>query len=249
MTRPKWIVLIVALVSMAAVGAFLRGAGAGRSLGEPGVLVLKADTPSGLVVDLPERVRQYSSSNQPPAEIELATLPKDTSFGRRLYRGPGGQELLLSVVLMGTDRTSIHKPEFCLEAQGWQILRREWATVRVPRPQPYDLAVRKFTSSILMESPGGVSRRLSGVYVFWFVSAERLTASHWERIGYLTLDLLRTGRLPRWAYISCFSWCPEGEEEAAFDRIKQFIAAAVPEFQTLPKSATTSQPQELDRVD
>ncbi|MHB1307175.1 MAG: exosortase-associated EpsI family protein [Limisphaerales bacterium] len=249
MTRQKWIVLIVALVLMAAVGAFLLRAGAKRSLGEPGVKVLKADTPSGLVVELPERIRQYSSSNQPPAEIELATLPKDTSFGRRLYQAPGGQEILLSVVLMGTDRTSIHKPEFCLEAQGWQILRREWATVQVPHPQPYDLAVRKFTSSILVESPGGVSQRWSGVYVFWFVSAERLTASHWERMGYLTWDLLRTGRLPRWAYISCFTWCPEGGEEVAFDRVKQFIAAAVPEFQTIPTDATPSRTRDLDRAD
>jgi len=49
------------------------------------------------------------------------TLPRDTSFGQRRYRSPDGAVTQVNVVLMGSDRTSMHKPQFCLEGAGWQI--------------------------------------------------------------------------------------------------------------------------------
>ena len=44
-------------------------------------------------------------------------------------------------------------------------------------------------------------------------------------------DLLTTGVMQRWAYVICFTVCPLGQEDAAYDRLKDFIAASVPEFQ------------------
>ena len=44
-------------------------------------------------------------------------------------------------------------------------------------------------------------------------------------------DLVRTGTLQRWAYVGCFATCLPGAEEPTFQRMKKFIAAAVPEFQ------------------
>ena len=54
-------------------------------------------------------------------EVTLGALPEDTSFGARLYTAPDQFGLLMNVVLMGTDRTSLHKPQFCLTGQGWAI--------------------------------------------------------------------------------------------------------------------------------
>jgi hypothetical protein len=44
-------------------------------------------------------------------------------------------------------------------------------------------------------------------------------------------DLMTRGVLQRWAYISCFSVCPPGHEEATYARMKEWITAAVPQFQ------------------
>jgi len=44
--------------------------------------------------------------------------------------------------------------------------------------------------------------------------------------------MLRTGVLQRWAYVSCFSICLPGKEQATYDRIKDLIVATVPKFQT-----------------
>ena len=60
-------------------------------------------------------------------------------------------------------------------------------------------------------------QEVRGLYVFWFVARNEETDSHWQRIWWLTRDLLTTGVLQRWAYVSYFSagFAP-GQEDAAF---------------------------------
>ena len=58
-----------------------------------------------------------------PTAAERAILPPDTGYSTKLYvsrEGPNRQ-VLLSIVLSGRDRTSIHRPELCLVGQGWTI--------------------------------------------------------------------------------------------------------------------------------
>jgi hypothetical protein len=50
-------------------------------------------------------------------------------------------------------------------------------------------------------------------------------------------DMVFKDELDRWAYVSFFSQCRPGQEEATFERLKQLMAAAVPEFQLVPRAA------------
>jgi hypothetical protein len=45
---------------------------------------------------------------------------------------------------------------------------------------------------------------------------------------------LRTGVLQRWAYLSYFAVCAPGQEDAAFERMKNLIVHSVPEYQLPP---------------
>jgi hypothetical protein len=231
MNRQKGIILSVALLLLGGGAGLLLRLQAVQRLGPPGIKVTAVAGTPGWRIELPQGVLDYASSNVAPAEVEVRMLPKDTTLGRRLYRAPDGFETMMSVVLMGADRTSIHKPEYCLEAQAWRIIKRETATIRIGGPHPFEMPVRKFIAHKTVETAPGRTTRWSGVYVFWFVADQRLTASHLARVGWITWDLMSKGVLPRWAYVSCFSVCPAGREEAAYERIEQFLAAAVPEFQ------------------
>jgi len=75
-----------------------------------------------------------------------------------------------------------------------------------------------------------------GVYVYWFVDANRLTPSHAQRMLWMAHDVLFNGELDRWAYISFFAVCAPGQEAATFERMKKLIATAVPEFQLVPRA-------------
>jgi len=238
MNKRSWTILAVALALVGSTSALLGYWKGNQKLGAPGLKVVSEPVfdPDGKVVAtnsayLPAQVLDYASEPLPVTPLELGWLPKDTTYGRRLYKAPDGFQVMASVVLMGTDRTSIHKPEYCLTGQGWQIERKDETSVRIEKPVPYDLPVMKFTALGVRETQGGQKARTKGVYVFWFVAENALTARHGQRMRWMARDLILTGKLQRWAYVSYFAVCPPGQEEAAFQRMKQLIAAAVPEFQ------------------
>jgi hypothetical protein len=234
MNKQKWIAFAVTLMLIAGSAGFLRYLKANQKLGTPGVKVVQASTLNGFEVPLPERVLDYTSKPDGASKDELAALPKDTTFGRRRYLandGLGVKETLVTVVLMGRDRTSIHKPQFCLPGQGWTIRRTETSNVRMSKPHPYDLPVMKLTTSGTGTTTGGQRVNLGGVFLYWFVADNELTQHHWERMWWMARDLIRTGVLQRWAYVTVFSPCYPGEEDATFERMKRLISASVPEFQ------------------
>ena len=72
---------------------------------------------------------------------------------------------------------------------------------------------------------------MKAIYVFWFVADDSLTADHNDRMRRMAIELVRTGKLQRWAYVSCMAVCLPGREAATYERMKQLIAASVPEFQ------------------
>jgi hypothetical protein len=73
------------------------------------------------------------------------------------------------------------------------------------------------------------------LYVFWFVAGDRLASDHSGRMWEMAKEMLRSGVLQRWAYVSVMAECLPGEEEATFDRMKAFIIQAVPQFQLVPR--------------
>ncbi len=203
-----------------------------QRLGRPGV---KASPIAGGIrmdVYLPEHVLNYDSvavTNEPGG------LPQDTSFAERHYTAADdpNDKFQLNVVLMGTDRTSIHKPQFCLRGTGWDIDDTESAedTVRMTRPYSYDLPVMKILTTPRHAMMDGRAQTIRGIDVYWFVAEDQLTGSHWVRMRNSATHLLQTGELQRWAYVFCFTTCKPGEEKAAFEHMCKFLAATVPEFQ------------------
>lgn len=240
MTKEKWIVLSAALILIGGCATFLATVKSKQRLGNPGLKLVpqpvSVEGEKNLVgtnsVALPLKVLEYTSQPRPVMKIEMETLPKDTTFGRRRYVSQDGFWADASVVLMGRDRTSIHKPQICLDGQGWRIEKSEQLRIPVARPHHYELPVMKLTAAGEgRDQSSGQAVKLSAVYVYWFVSENHLTADHRERVWWMAKDLITTGVLQRWAYVAYFSVCIPGREEATFDRMKELIAASVPEFQ------------------
>jgi hypothetical protein len=238
MNRQKWFLFFAALTLMAGTAGLLGQLRNHQQLGQPGVKTRPLNDPIRVQVDLPEQVLSYTSQLLEQPEIVTNTLPADTSYGNRLYKAPDGFWINMNVVLMGTDRTSLHKPQFCLEGQGWRIddtLSTE-TTIHVERPCSYDLPVVKLVAS-RTEKHEGRSQTLRGIYVYWFVAENALSATTGgaQRMWLMAKELVRTGVLQRWAYVSCFAACAPGQDDATFERMKEFIAASVPEFQLNPR--------------
>ena len=237
--KGKTIIAAVTVLALMGVAAsILQHDKSGQQLGQPGVKTRPLAGGTNLEVLLPENLPGYKSELVPEASIVTNSLPPDTSFGQRLYTEDDGFQSMINVVLMGADRTSIHKPEICLVGQGWQFdgaaTRPE--KVRMTRPMAYELSVMRVVAHIDTVDNGQPVKR-SCVYTYWFVDGNRFTARHNEWKWWLVKDFLLTGVLDRWAYVTFLSICAPGQEEATYERMKQLMAAAVPEFQLVPKPA------------
>ncbi|MGA9453755.1 MAG: exosortase-associated EpsI family protein, partial [Verrucomicrobiia bacterium] len=234
----KWLILFALLVLMAGTAGALTWLKANLRLGQPGILFVPIPGKVAVKIDLPAQVLDFTSTNLPESDEVLGYLPRDTSFVERCYTSPDNSPAIYAtIVLMGADRTSIHRPEYCLAGQGFSYDEKKVAEIPVGGPQPYQLPVARWEVSRLVQQPDGQKVKISGVYVFWFVADNEQTTGIVQFQSYLVRDLLLKGVLQRWAYISYFSACLPGQEEATFARMKRLIAASVPEFQLPPKPA------------
>lgn len=238
MNRLKTTLFVTVLALIGVTAAALAHAKSYQKLGLPGVKTRPLPGSKNLEVLLPGDLPGYQSQEVLQAAVVTNGLPKDTSYGQRLYTADDGFQCLVNVVLMGSSRASIHQPQICLTAQGWNIndASSHEDRVHLDRPIPYDLPVMRLNSTGHFQRDG-TNISAAAEYVYWFVDADRCTALHSHRGLWSASDVVFKGVLDRWAYVSFFSVCAPGQEDATFDRIKRLIAASVPEFQLAPGAA------------
>ena len=207
-----------------------------RRLGEPGIKAVAIPGQVNVEIAFPANVLDFTSTNVPTSQVVLDYLPKDTSYASRLYTAPDGFQVMANLILMGADRTSIHRPDYCLPGQGWQIAEKISVKIPIAGASAYELPVQEWVVHNNFTAPDGRSQAVSGVYVFWFVAGNDETDDYTSNQTSIFYHLFRHGELQRWAYASYFTLCPPGQEDAVFARVKNLIAASVPEFQIAPRT-------------
>jgi exosortase len=166
-----------------------------------------------------------------PDAVERAILPPDTGFSRKYYvdLDDPGRHVLLSIVLSGRDRTSIHRPELCVVGQGWTIERT--SRHHFDYPARGDAGFEATVLSVRHEVIGPHGRAsLPNIIVYWFVGDDRIEASQLKRILYDAWSRLAHGRAPRWAYVYLQTGTEDGEA-AGIGRIQDILNLALPSFQ------------------
>ena len=239
MTRRKVILSAVALAMIAGT-AVLLGA-VPQKLGRPGIKATEIPDSPRMEIYLPERILDFSSTNQELDAKSLEMLPADTSTAQRVYLKPGIIPFVASVVLMGTDRTSIHKAEYCLQGQGLKIDEATTDTVHIELPQPYELPVIKIVGSATQKVDDKIITKKC-IYVYWYVADGALSndRSGAERMWSSTRKLAFSGVLQRWAYVRFYAFCEPEQAGPAYEQIKRMIAASVPQFQLTTGVATAA---------
>jgi hypothetical protein len=233
--KNKWLIFFVALILITGTAAALAEFKSHQKLGQPGIKAEAIPGQIAMKIELPENVPGFISTNIPESDVELGYFPKDTSYTRRAYQMGNTPPIYATIVMMGADRTSIHKPDYCLPGQGWTITEKSVVNVSLAGVN-YNLPVAKWLISNSFQSPDGARQTIHGIYVFWFVADNEQTPNFYQRLWWLTRDLVSTGVLQRWAYVSYFVPCEPGQEDATFERVKKLISESTPQFQLPLKS-------------
>lgn len=232
----RWVHILAALLIVGS-GFLIKSLQARQRLGEPGVKVVavpieteEGDRISDRRVGLPE-VAGYESKAGRIQTLVHDWLPKDTTYGRRLYRSPqDGFMIDCNVVLMGADRTSIHQPQYCLPGGGWRIVEDAADEIRIGSGR---LPVKRIVARRSVMGDRG-PMEFSVVLVYCFVTKGQVTADHGARMWQQAVEQLTTGVLQRWAYVACYAFCEGGKEDVAYRRVAQFLSRAAPEFMDVP---------------
>ena len=156
-------------------------------------------------------------------DIERETLPPDTGYARKLYVSVADrrQQVFVSIVLSGQDRTSIHRPEICLVGQGWSIERTGRTTFgEVPA------ALLQLEREVTQGS--GSRATVPALFAYWFVGRDRIVATTAERLWFTALNRLRL-RPDRWAYVVTQTVVLDGESESdARTRMNAVVSQLLP---------------------
>lgn len=156
--------------------------------------------------------------------VERNLLPADTGYARRTYveLAHPENEVLLSVVLSGRDRTSIHRPELCLVGQGWTIVGRFEHRFTLPRGRPLPMTVLRIVHED--RAAAGQPAVERGLLVYSFVGDGEIEPTYRGMLWRGALDRLRRLRASRWAYVLAQTHTADSEE-AALARLSTVLGA------------------------
>ena len=150
---------------------------------------------------------------------EATDLPKDTVILKRNYRSPDGVCYSVSVVIGGRSRGSIHRAELCLPAQGYVMLDAGRWALHLPAGKPR--VIRRVTA----QRPGGAKLSL----VYWFMSKDRESCSHAQRILLDVWDRSIHNRINRWVMVAA-NISPALESPESVTRFEGFLGELNPKI-------------------
>jgi EpsI family protein len=198
----------VAVVALAAVGtvALVDQVEAMGARAQPGIPLAE----DGLnPAPLPQFIgTEWIGQETEVTAIEREMLPADTGYARRIYVSLDDrrEQVLVSVVLSGQDRTSIHRPELCLVGQGWSIRDRQETRFGEEVPAALLRLEREWVGE------DGRRAQVPALFVYWFVGRESMATTTVARLWRTALNRLRL-QPDRWAYVVVQAVVLPGETE------------------------------------
>lgn len=132
--------------------------------------------------------------------IEYDALPKDTQFVKSIYTNAASDQVFVSIVLSGSERDSIHRPQRCLTGQGNTIVGSEVFEIPLAGRKPLKVDILKTVRNYTGRE--GDPKTYYGYYAYWFVGQGRETHSHYARMFWLAWDRVVHSVAHKWAYIA-----------------------------------------------
>jgi exosortase len=205
---------------------------------------VRAGDASGVVMELPSAVGRFLGQPLERDAAEKELLPTDTQMVKMQYRSPGrpaDRDLAqVTLVLAGAERRSIHRPEVCLDGQGWTLLDSRIVPVEISPGQ--FLNVKDLLVEREMRRADGTPKMLQAHYVYWFIGTDVTTPSNAVRVWLSTWDNIARNVNHRWAYASITAWVTDNLEtresgqrardsEGTTKLVSELIRRLVPQFQ------------------
>ena len=172
---------------------------------------MNQDREAGVNMSLPDSLPGYLGFEEAVSEAELRILPKDTEFAKKRYVGSAPVDVSCEIVLSGAAKSSIHRPQVCLIAQGWTIYQEQ--TIPITFPNGHSQEVR-----VLMIGRKEEGKVFTGYLIYWYVGKDRTTADNFKRILLTSWDRVVRRVNHRWAYVTISGALPGGSDSESANK-------------------------------
>jgi exosortase len=200
--------------------------------------------PLGVKAPMPLQVGAYVATANPASAREKSLLDEDVRIERQFYSKPG-RSILATLVMGGAQKRSLHSPEVCLPAQGWQLSGQSNLILTGPDASPIRATLRRMNR--LVQGPGGSPVMLRALFIYWFVGSDGSTcATDLENSWRTYADAVLKGINHRWSMLTFFIPLEPGASEdpyaevAALEESRSFIEELLPQIQSMRSSAAAS---------
>ena len=200
---------------------------------------LNQERVGGVSMNLPDSVPGYLGFDETVSDAEIRILPSDTEFAKKRYIGAAPINIDCEIVLSGATKSSIHRPQVCLVAQGWKINQETTREITLPDGRQQNV-------SVLHMGRANDNSSYEGFYIYWYIGKDRTTGNNLERILLTSWDRVVRRVNHRWAYVTIGGIIPPGlvASPAAKDRILNdlidFTKAIIPKIQRETSGAKTA---------
>lgn len=166
----------------------------------------------------------------PMAYGEWRALPRDTVIFKKQYfhEEDEARSVYAGVVLSGSDRSSIHRPELCMPSQGHSIESRELIEIPLDGRAPLQVMILNLSRRL----PNGVMHY--SYYAYWFVGKNVETPHHMERMWLMATDRIFRNISHRWAYISLAGSKAGIDSREHLETLREVIPLLYPQISLIP---------------
>ena len=149
---------------------------------------------------LPEKLNGLDGEELKITKEERDVLADDTTFARKRYKSLTDNSkppMDISVVFSGKDiNNSLHRPEICLRAQGWNFLTEKYIVLEGLLPDGSDLPMKKIVCEQKLEDGSLIKK----VQLYTLFGSEVVVSGHYDRTFEDIKARLLKGTDQQWAY-------------------------------------------------
>jgi exosortase len=220
-----WQLALAAMLSTALALGVCARTDASLTLAEPGVLL-----------DLPLQTHGYQGQPMDMTAQEQNVLDEGVRLARSFYTSEMGRRVLVTVIVGGPGKRTLHRPEVCLPGQGW--------TIASSLVLPLSFADGRATEATLLrlfrevEVEPGKRVRMRALNLYWYVGSDGTTRpDYYGHISKGYQDAIFRNLNHRWSMVSTFVPVSEalvGQEDGllefgVLEDVRSFLSHLVPQ--------------------
>lgn len=172
---------------------------------------------------LPEMVGACPSTALTMTSKERAAFDETVRLDRRMYLTPDERQVLVTVVLSGEVKKTLHQPERCLPDQGWIISNRQEVPLHLKDGRELHATVLSVFRDMLKDD--GTRVRMRALNLYWYQGSNGYSTPSYDMSSFVSYrDAILRNLNHRWGQASFFMKVSEEEVGALEDPLVELTA-------------------------